>query len=360
MASLLLRIATGGLLDLGGLGVGLAGGALAICAICGIYKCSGFRMRDCGCIKWCMRATGTDQFDDFELLIVAHEALYTTTSKRNTIIKCTAGAHTVQTNESSKGIYQQPMHIFIEQGTEFLLVELYDTWERKALASLKLDILKDIRSPSEPVSERLFNMKQKSKTVLNPRIRLTMHLEDGHEVEKGLLSKLNMSVETDLMLRQQLMKGSQHQHQHGAAAGSEKPEEGQSSLQTLSGVDLLMQGCKGHLDQFGSWGTHSQVFLAVRGPPDFKKISICIYKEEREYEKNAKPVTEVDVLKILSVQPDPGRPEVFIVNFVDKGKSQQRLAFRRIDQSRDYWVEVLTCLIKTVRDEKDAVKKVKA
>lgn len=306
-------------------------------------------MRDCGCIKWCMRATGTDQFDDFELLVVAHEALYTTTSKRSTIVRITAGAHSVQTNESSKGIYQQPLHIFIEQGTEFLLVELYDTRERKVLATLKLEILKQIKSPPEPVSETLFPMKQKSKVVLNPRIRLTFHMEDGHEVEKGLLSKLNMSMETDLLLRQQLMKSNM------GACGSEKAEETQ-----LTGVDLLMQGCKGHLDQFGSWGTHSQVFLAVKGPPDLKKVSICVYKEEREFEKGAKPTTEVDLLKILSVQPDPGRPEVFIINFVDKGKTQQRLHFRRIDQSRDYWVEVLTCLIKTVRDEKEAVKKVKA
>ena len=46
--------------------------------------------------------------------------------------------------------------------------------------------------------------------------------------------------------------------------------------------------------------------------------------------------------QVLSVQPDPARSEVFIINYLEKNKVKQRLTFSRIDRSRDIWVEMLT------------------
>ncbi|CAE7418911.1 unnamed protein product [Symbiodinium natans] len=72
--------------------------------------------------------------------------------------------------------------------------------------------------------------------------------------------------------------------------------------------------------------------------------------------KGDEPMLEVDLLKVLSVQPDPARNEVFIINYVadSKNKVKQRLTFSRIDRARDIWVEMFTLLITMIREEKES------
>merc|ERR1719191_2060436 len=135
----------GGICDLTGL---IIGGILATCAVCGLARCSGFRMRDCSCIKWCLRATGADSFNDFDMMILVHEALYTTNNRKLvTKVRITAGTQMVMTDPCKNGIFQQPLQIFVEQGTDKLVVELLDARDRKVLASLKLDVMSDILKP---------------------------------------------------------------------------------------------------------------------------------------------------------------------------------------------------------------------
>jgi len=162
MIGLVLRAVGGGGVPGTGCCAVIVGVAVAICALCGINKCMKLRMRDCGCIKRWMRATGSDKFDDFELIINVHEATYTAASKSKyvskltTAVRVTAGAQTVKTDDSSKGIFQQMLQIFIEQGTEYVLVELMDSRDRKVAGSLKLDIMSDILHAKEPITEKVY------------------------------------------------------------------------------------------------------------------------------------------------------------------------------------------------------------
>jgi len=334
-----------------GLGFGLPGegcclilgsSLIAICAICGISRCMKFRLRDCGCIKKWMRATGTDKFDDFEMMMLVHDVQCTTTkTKLNTLVRVTAGLQTVETDESNKSIFQQPLSIFVEQGTEMVNVELLNSRERKVLASLKLDTLKDILEPKPNMHEKVIPMKQKSKGVLNPRIKLTIILNSESEAERGLLSGMDLGTEANLMLRSQL-----HKVEHDAPKG-----------EAISELDLLAKGCAGPLDMFGSWGSRETVYIAIRGPPDVRKFSLGVWKDKMEFERGVKAYPEIDLLRIVSVQPDPGRTEVFVMNYLDSGKVKKRLTFRRLDRARDVWVEMFQLLIKLVHDQKESKKK---
>merc|ERR1719464_1415166 len=161
MIGLLLRGLGVGLFPCEGLCVGIAG---SIVAICGISSCMKFRMRDCTCIKKWMRMTGSDKFDDFEMMMLVHEVQCTTSkSKLTTLVRVTAGMQVVETDESNKGIFQQPLSIFVEQGTDVVNIELLNYRDRKVLAGLKLDIMKDILDRKEGRHEQTMPMKQKNK-----------------------------------------------------------------------------------------------------------------------------------------------------------------------------------------------------
>merc|ERR1712039_477162 len=86
------------------------------------------------------------------------------------------------------------------------------------------------------VTEKTFTMKQKQKSILNPKITLTFTPERMGDEEKVLLSGINASAETEWMLTQHINKLGQDDKKSGKNA--EKIEE-------LSEVELLAKGCAG-------------------------------------------------------------------------------------------------------------------
>lgn len=318
---------------------------VAIFALCGIQRCMRCRIRDCHCIKRLMRISGADKFDDFELMVIIHDVTFTSKDKMNTLVRVSAGHHSVKTDFDSRGNFQQALSIYVEQGTQEIRMELMGGNGRTVLACLKLDVSKDIKDAKDiHTLEKVFTMKQKTKGVLNPRIKLSIATEGTDEEQAGLLSGMAMSHETDMMLRQ---------HLHKVNITSPKGPGLKSEL------DILAQGCAGPLDMFGSWGSKEQVWVSVDGPPEAKKYCLGVWKDRGEYEKGVKPQHEVILLKVLSVQPDPNRPEVFMLQYLDPDKVKKRLQFRRIDRARDVWVEMLQMLIKQVHDAKNKQKEQK-
>lgn len=316
---------------------------LACCAIFGVYKCMNFHIRDCACMKRWFRMTGVDVFDDFELFVVAHEALYTaSTHKLSTHVRLSAGRQKVSTDPSSKGIFQQPLSLLVEQGTDTILVELMDSGSR-ILANLKFDVAQDILNNKEAIREKVFVMKQKNKGLINPRIKLTIRKESTFE-EEGLLASVMTSASpaTNMLLRDQLQK-----------EVSRSQEDGRP----LSELELLARSCAGRLELFGDWGKIVSVFVAVLGPPQQKKHVLGVWEDQLQYQKGVRPKNEIDLMKVLSVQPDPARPEVFLVNSVKADKTRTLSTFRRVDRSRDVWVEMISLLIKKLREEKETKKK---
>ena len=73
-------------------------------------------------------------------------------------------------------------------------------------------------------------------------------------------------------------------------------------------------------------GLKSQIWIKP-GPPDQKRYTLCIYKDESSCNKGGNPEVEVELLKVLSVQPDPARSEVFIINYLEKNKAGKTRVF---------------------------------
>lgn len=348
--------------------IGFGVAAILACFVtCGIYRCCQCRARECCCIKRLMRATGADKFDDFEATVLVHEAIYTASTRINTKVRVTAGTHSVTTDESSKSVYQQPLAIFVAQGTEEVAVELISN--NRVLAVKHLSVMKDILEPKARGNETLYQMKQKNKHTLNPKIRLTILLQTDNELENGMLQAMHVSPEAGLILRQQWHKEQEHEASmstmpgSAAARGAAAIESGAGASESEasspdkqpSKIQLLMKACAGPLDKFGNWGSRSQVYVAVRGPPEHKKYTFGMWATHADYEADKQPLEEVEILKIASVAPDPNkrRQEVFIVEYVDHAHARQRLTFRRLDRGRDVWVEMLQVLIQTVHATKD-------
>lgn len=356
MIGFTLRLLSFGLLDTGSMCALCGGGLCAILMLCGLYKCAQCRMRDCSCIKRLLRATGSDEFDDFSIMVIVHDATFTATSRKTTRIELCAGDHKISTSDTNKGIYQEALQMEIEQGSTHLVVRLMDYQTELAVA--KLDIVQVILKNSAPILEQEFTMKPKQKGITNPKVRLTMRLEKDGDQEKSLLSDMNLSKESEMLLQQAL-------HRNAAQSGASLMKRGSMSnldaasasnepAKPLSALQTLVQGLKGNLDMFGTLGKSSRVWVEIQGPPLMKKYQLCIFPDSKESSRSTKPSQEVDVLKILSVQEDPGRSDVFIVNYMTNNKVKERLSFQRLDLPAQTWVELLTKLIKLVREERES------
>merc|ERR1719282_2245094 len=98
----------------------------------------------------------------------------------------------------------------IEQGTPQVKIECLHssrlTGSHKSLATLKLDILKDVLNPKKQGQEETFQMKQKNKDFVAPKISLTINKNYQEELEKGamLVQGMGVSKETGVVLRHQL------------------------------------------------------------------------------------------------------------------------------------------------------------
>mmetsp|Transcript_81454 Transcript_81454/g.141435 ORF Transcript_81454/g.141435 Transcript_81454/m.141435 type:complete len:348 (+) Transcript_81454:82-1125(+) len=338
MIGLVFRSLFGGPLCLMGAVAGLA----ALCGICAC--CLRCRLRDCTCIKRCLRYTGYDKYDDFELMVLVHEAIFEKKelNKLSTVVNLTAGRQYVRTDANSKSVFQQPLHICIEQGTRELVIDLLDGSDG-VLATLKMDILKDILSSRSLTQEQAYAMTQKSKAVRKPKITLTMVASQGSDLEEGLLS--SNSSEVGFLVRQQLQKAKDRTADGGAP---------------MTETDVLKQACSGPLELFEHLGKTHQVFISVLGPPSSKRWMLGIWNDQHEHELKHRAIKEVDLLKVQSVQADPTRANVFIITYVNEHRVSGRLMFRRVDRARDVWVEMLQIMVMKARDHRKEIKDRKA
>lgn len=319
--------------------IGAVAGVAALFGLCACcWRC---RMRDCRCIKRCLRCTGYDKYDDFELMVLVHEAIFETGVQMKTSVNITAGRQTVRTDPNKESVFQQPLHLAIEQGTKELVVDLLDGSDG-VLATLKMDILEDILSSRDLAQEKSYSMKQKSKTVRKPKISLTMVASQGSDEEEGLLSSNHSEV--GLLVRQQLQK-----------AKGQASDAGGATTET----DVLKQACSGPLELFENMGKVYQVFVAVLGPPVSKRWMLGIWNDKQEHEYKHRALKEVDLLRVQSVQPDPTRANVFIISYVNEHRVSGRLMFRRVDRARDVWVEMLQIMVMKAREHRKDVKDIR-
>merc|ERR1719162_1174972 len=140
-------------------------------------------------------------------------------------------------------------------------------------------------------------MRQKDKRLRNPRIKLTMAVQQEEDLEKGLLA--GVSSDVDDLVRLQLAK----------ARGEGKLLHGEG----MSEFEVLRQACAGPLELFEGLGKTSTIYVAVLGPPISRRW-------------------------VFGIWPDK---HVFVINYFDDSRVRQTFIFRRTDRARDVWVEIL-------------------
>jgi hypothetical protein len=321
----------------------------AVGGICGCMRCMRCmrcRLRDCACVKKLLRWTGYDQFDDFELMVLVHEVAFERKeSKLPTVVRLTAGLHAVKTDPNSNGIFQQPLIISVEQGTQFINVDLLDMHDR-ALATLQLDVVDHLFGARIPQPEMVYTMKQKGKGIRNPKCKLTMVVSNADDAEQGLMTGTGPQSDVDILVRQQLKKAKEE------GKGVKGREEGEQ----LSEMEILKQACAGPLELFEGLGKTCNVYVAVLGPPTSRRWVLGIWHDKRDFDSKRYAMQEIDMLKIQCVQGDPTRHHVFQVQCYDESRVRKTLTFRRIDRARDVWVEILTRLVQQAHDSRKELK----
>jgi len=316
----------------------------AVVAICGCWRlcrlCSACRLRDCALLKNLLLCTGHDTFDEFELVVLVHEAMFDSDKKESltTIVRVTAGSHFVGTDALEGSVFQQPLHITVEQGTEQLIVDLLTT-SNKLLATVRIDI-DEIQGETNMKPELVYQMYQKGKGILNPKIKLTMVVSSADDPEQGSgMSAENLKSDISILVRQQLKKAQMHGRQ------------GASSL------DVLKDACAGPLDLFQGLAATQTVYVAATGPPISRRWVLGIWRDQRAFEERSYPVQEVGLLKIQSIQADKKRKHIFFITFFDQSRHRQTLTFRMLDRNRDVWVEILHLLVTKAHEQNKQQKK---
>merc|ERR1712217_466790 len=99
-------------------------------------------------------------------------------------------------------------------------------------------------------------------------------------------------------------------------------------------------------------GSKADVYVAVIGPPQKKKYALQIWKSEQDFKHGKACKDDIELLKVLSVAPDPSRSEVFVVTFMNESKVREKKMFVRTDRNRDVWVEMLQRCVTKVHEEK--------
>lgn len=324
----------------------MLGIVVATLAFCGCRRCVNCRLRDYSCIKALLRWCRHDTFCDFELMVLVHELVLKNKPRRmTTCVRVTAGLHTVQTECQSSGIFQQPLHILVEQGTESVDIDLVGANESR-LATMKMDVVSDILDVETHTPEKVYKMRQMSKGAQQPKVKLTLVVSQIADEEEGLFSAnddLNMLL---------------HQHMKKTVDLCNNSSQGKP----VSEQEVLKQACTGPLELFGlgGLGVATGVLMSVRGPPTSRRWTLELVQEL----DNAESMTrfrkrldkDIDITKIASVQEDPARDEVFVINYYDEFHMMQTLTFRRVDRHRDVWVKVL-CLLCQVAHESHMAKK---
>lgn len=294
-------------------------GLLTSTGLCGKGS---FKARDVGGVKKLFRLVGVDQFDDFEFVLVVHDVSFEYAKKKfNTEVRVKAGEHTVVTAESSDGSFQQPFSIFVEQGTRSVRVEMVDTNRQRVVSSVDLDINKDILAAyREPVSAKLYTMTQRTKAVINPRIRLSIEVEDSEAVEAGLLPGKEEDANDFVYEPMETV--------------AETPEQ-----------QRMIDGLQGIVERFDGQEDET-VFVAVVGPPHYKRYFLAIWKDEQSFLEGKSCDDKVDLLKVRSVQPSSRGEQLFEVNYAkESAQDKRQMLFGSLDRPLDEWTGPLISLI---------------
>jgi len=330
--------------------LGVEGAGLGACAVCALFAsafcccwCAKGGCRACACGKRCLRCIGWDSYRDSEVYFVVRKATFFSVDNVDTCVRLTAGSHSVQTHGDPSGTFFEVLSLFVEQGTQDVEVALLQHRSGTVLASIRLDVAKDIFEPCRgsdlfkdkdmPVNRTLF-LKPVQNGVLKPKVEVSIQLQSDMG-GGGALQQMDMaglSPETQLLVKMQF----------AAPTGQEPTSE----------MEAFLLAFAGPVEEAGMFGWNTSAYVGVLGPPKMKKYTLCKWGSKEEGHDGRPPKFEINVLRIVGVQPDPRSPKGFIINAIQADKSKLMMQLIATDRSRDVWVELLSRIIDRIRQQK--------
>lgn len=297
-----------------------------------LYRFFEIGVRDISFIKSQLRSMGCDLFNDFQLVVIVHDAHYVSPSRKQTQVHVTAGRHRARSKQSTTGIFQETLEVLVEQGTQDLCFELLENGT--VLATLDIDVLSIINGGAILIKE--FGMESKVAKVSEARLRLTMSRGADVDSEKGILFNARPEKTYNVLLHEPLGK-----------------------TESLANTKALSQGLHGHLEMCGP-SAHQQtfggnqltkVYAAILAPPVVKKSTFALYGSKDEHAQGSTSILSYELVKVVTVDADPSRADTFYIDYIDSRKSRERSAFRSLDLPVSAWVETMRKLTKPVREE---------
>lgn len=302
-----------------------------------------------------------DRFDTFSISLTVHDLhCLDDLKERKLSVAISADRASEHTTVQKSGIWQEDLHLTVEQGIVKIAIDVLDA-QGKAACSLFLDPVEDVLKPMS-VGKKTFKMQQLSRNIRNPMIKLSYYVDGyndadietagGKEVQAVARLNKNMGGLSPQLRAELLQKaGEDESSKPGGATnqpGSQAPDQ-RSKLQ--SELDVLVKAASGPLNKPSEiFGRLHEVYVDVVGPPQFPRYFFRIFKNEKDRNSGKAPEAEIDILRILGLSPDPVREGYFAMKYADKDENIIVVFFERIDRARDVWIEQLDLLVKKVRD----------
>lgn len=270
-------------------------------------------------------------------MMLVHQVTLDASEKKRMhfVVRVSAGRQSVRTDAHCNGVFQQPLHIEIEQGIRSINVELLDEQKMrkpKVLATLEFDVLQDILGGDQQ-AEVQYAMQEKAKGVSRAKVMLSMVM---HNEDSPLASINQDGAQLDVLMNAHMSKAQQR-----AGASGEHCE-----------IETLKLAGSGPVENFEKMGKTQAVYIGIAGPPESRKWHLGIWHCEKDMLDKKPPLHDVDLLKVESVVPDPSRHHVFVINYFDSDRLRKAVTLRRVDRARDVWVEILHLIVQKAREEK--------
>merc|ERR1719343_1812931 len=99
-------------------------------------------------------------------------------------------------------------------------------------------------------------------------------------------------------------------------------------------------------------GNRRHCYFAILGPPESERWIMGIWFDRSAWEASQQPDRVIDLMKVQSIMADPDEVNTFAIKYYDERRFLSEYRFRRIDRSRDVWVESLQKIIHAVREQR--------
>lgn len=304
-----------------------------------------------------LRKVGYDDFDTFTLSVLVDSVEYLGAEKYALKISC--GQNSSQTSfvKESREIHET-LEIRILQGSGRLLVSMVNI-KGKPLASKSLTI-KEVQKLSRHNKRTVLTLNKCDKHMTSDvKANVTFFVQSANDSGDEADSMFAGCDTTNFSPEMQLLLKSTASNSRQGKDDSTTEQENVDAKATTeeSPLELLAAACKGTVKLCGSMGHVKDYYMAVYkadkdgNPKDYVAGTTADllawhfgwWQDEASFMRKEPPVGSIAMLRITNVHavPEKQKKDNFCIRHVNKNKQKEDLFFKKVDRSREVWVECL-------------------